>query len=70
MLKERNFSEDTASAVDNEIHRLLNNAYADAKKLVLEHRPILDALAQELYEKETLEADGIDYARLHAVIHG
>ncbi|MCX5758987.1 MAG: cell division protein FtsH, partial [Candidatus Hydrogenedentes bacterium] len=60
MLKERNFSEDTASAVDNEIHRLLNDAYAGAKELVIKHRPILDALAQELYEKETLEAEGID----------
>jgi len=60
ILKERNFSEETASSVDNEIHRLLNNAYADAKELVLKHRPVLDALAQELYEKETLEADEID----------
>ncbi len=60
MLKERNFSEDTASAVDNEIHRLLNSAYASAKELSIKHRPILDALAQELYEKETLEAEVID----------
>ncbi|HOV73818.1 MAG TPA: ATP-dependent zinc metalloprotease FtsH [Candidatus Hydrogenedentes bacterium] len=60
ILKERNFSEETASAVDNEIHRLLNDAYADAKDLILKNRPILDALAQELYEKETLEADEID----------
>jgi len=59
-VKERNFSEDTASAVDNEIHKLLKEAYADAKKIVVEHRDVLDALANELVERETLEADDID----------
>jgi cell division protease FtsH len=59
-IKERNFSEETASAVDNEIHRLLKEAYADAKALVLKHRDILDALAKDLMERETLEADDID----------
>jgi cell division protease FtsH len=59
-VKERDFSEETASAVDNEIHKLLKDAYADALKLVSEHRDILDALAKELMERETLEAGEID----------
>jgi cell division protease FtsH len=58
--RERNFSEETASAVDNEIHRLLKDAYDDAKEIVTKHRAALDALAQELVERETLEADDID----------
>jgi cell division protease FtsH len=59
-VKERNFSEETASAVDNEIHKLLKDAYAEAKDLVIKHRTVLDALADELVERETLEADDID----------
>jgi len=58
--KERNFSENTASAVDNEIHKLLKEAYAEAKNIVLKHRNLLDALAEELMERETLEGDEID----------
>jgi len=59
-VRERNFSEETASAVDNEIHRLLKEAYDDAKEIVVKHRSVLDALAKELVERETLEADEID----------
>jgi cell division protease FtsH len=59
-VRERNFSEESASAVDNEIHRLLKEAYADAKIIVLKHRDVLDVLAQELMERETLEGDEID----------
>jgi len=59
-MRERNFSEETASAVDNEIHRLLKDAYADAKEIIVNHRDILDALGAELQERETLEADDID----------
>jgi cell division protease FtsH len=59
-VKERNFSDETAAAVDNEIHKLLKEAYAEAKTLVLKHRGVLDALASELVERETLEANDID----------
>ncbi|NIA14823.1 MAG: ATP-dependent zinc metalloprotease FtsH [Nitrospiraceae bacterium] len=59
-VKERDFSEETASAVDNEIHLLLKEAYADAIRTVTEHRDILEALAEELVERETLEASQID----------
>ena len=59
-VKERDFSEETASAVDNEIHHLLKEAYADAIKLVNEHRDMLDAMAEELIERETLDAGQID----------
>jgi len=59
-VRERDFSEETASAVDNEIHRLLKEAYADAKDVILKHRNILDALAADLQERETLERDDID----------
>ncbi|HOZ46988.1 MAG TPA: ATP-dependent zinc metalloprotease FtsH [Candidatus Hydrogenedentes bacterium] len=57
---ERAFSEETAAAIDREIHRILEEAYADAKSLIVEHRDLLDALAQELVEREILESAQID----------
>ena len=56
----REFSEETASAIDREVHRLLEEAYKDAKDMLSQHRPILDALAEALHERETLEADEIE----------
>jgi len=38
------------------VHRLLEEAYADAKKLLEQHIDILKALGEALYERETLDA--------------
>ncbi len=59
-VKERDFSEETASAVDKAIHKILENAYADAKNMMIEHNDILVAIAEELFERETLDAEEID----------
>ncbi len=59
-MKERNFSEETASQVDKHIHKLLDDAYTDAKNIMIEQRDILTALAEELIEKETLGGLEID----------
>ena len=59
-VKERDFSEETASSLDEEIHKILTDAYTDAKNIVLEHREVLDAIAEALVERETLEAGELD----------
>ncbi len=59
-MKERQFSEETASSVDKAIHRFLEVAYADAKGLLTQHKDLLTAIAEELFERETLDADEID----------
>jgi cell division protease FtsH len=59
-MRERDFSEETASAVDRAIHTLLEKAYADARDIVTKHNPILVALAEGLIERETLESEEID----------
>ncbi len=59
-MRERDFSEETASAIDKAIHKLLEEAYGDAKKMLLEHKDILIALSEQLYERETLDAEEID----------
>ncbi len=56
----REFSEETAAAVDREVHKILEDAYRDAKALLEKHKNILDALAKALHDKETLESDEID----------
>nr|WP_199300823.1 ATP-dependent zinc metalloprotease FtsH3 [Trichocoleus sp. FACHB-90] len=54
---ERDFSEQTAATIDNEVRSLVDQAYRRAKDVLLNNRHILDQLAQMLIEKETVDAD-------------
>ncbi len=56
----KDFSEDTARLIDTAIKNLIQGAYNDAKGLLTSHRGQLQALAQALLEKETLDTAGID----------
>ena len=53
---ERNYSEQTASAIDAEIKKIVEEAYRQAKKTLTDHRPKLDLLAKTLLEKETMDS--------------
>ncbi|MGI2902227.1 ATP-dependent zinc metalloprotease FtsH3 [Tolypothrix sp. VBCCA 56010] len=57
IMSERDFSEETAAAVDEEIRKLVDVAYARAKDVLVGNRHILDLIAQMLVEKETVDAD-------------
>ncbi len=52
-----NCADSTSSAADEEIHELLMDCYADAKKLLVEHRSLLDEIAMYLLSKETITGD-------------
>jgi cell division protease FtsH len=54
---EKNYSEDTAKKIDAEVHRFITHAYDLAKKVIKENKAALDAIAQKLIEKETLEQE-------------
>ncbi|MBW4519470.1 MAG: ATP-dependent zinc metalloprotease FtsH3 [Scytolyngbya sp. HA4215-MV1] len=54
---ERDFSEETAAAIDDEVRNLVEQAYRRAKAVLIQNRTILDALAQMLVEKETVDAE-------------
>jgi len=56
----RDFSDETASQVDREIHSICEEAYRDARDLLRTHMPVLKALADALVERETLDAVEID----------
>ena len=58
--KTRDYSDETAAAVDREVHRLLEEAYRDAKDLLEKHVDVLKALGDELFERETLDALEVD----------
>jgi cell division protease FtsH len=51
---EKPFSEETAEAIDAEVHRIIEESHEEAKRLLTAHRKQLDALAAALVAKETL----------------
>ena len=59
MGQERNYSDQVAYVVDEEIRRLLDNAHDEAYQILTENRDVLDRLALELLERETLNQDEI-----------
>ncbi|MDP7639619.1 MAG: cell division protein FtsH, partial [Candidatus Hydrogenedentes bacterium] len=58
--REREYSEETAAAVDNAIHTMVEDAYSDTHALITKHRAVLDAVAEALVDKETLDAWELD----------
>ncbi|MEL6909090.1 MAG: ATP-dependent zinc metalloprotease FtsH3 [Cyanobacteria bacterium J06629_2] len=54
---DRDFSNETAAAIDEEVRNYVDQAYSRAKRVLMENRHILDKLADMLIEKETVEAD-------------
>lgn len=58
--RHKDYSEKTAIDIDEEIKRIVIEAYDTSKKLVTENHDLLEALAKSLLEKETLEGAEID----------
>ena len=54
------FSEETSRAIDAEVKAMIDAAYADAKKLILENRAKLELLAKTLLEKETMDGRDVE----------
>ncbi|WP_026730933.1 ATP-dependent zinc metalloprotease FtsH3 [Fischerella sp. PCC 9605] len=57
IMSERDFSEETAAAIDEEVRKLVDAAYARAKTVLTDNRHVLDQLADMLVEKETVDAE-------------
>ena len=65
-----NCGQETASEIDQEVMKMLKDAYEEAKRLLSQHRDSLDKIAAFLIEKETItgkefmnifhEVEGID----------
>jgi cell division protease FtsH len=57
--RQRDYSEATAQEIDREVRKLCDDAYARARKLLLEKREALEAIAKALLEYETLDGSQI-----------
>jgi cell division protease FtsH len=56
---QRDYSEDVASAIDEEVRGFIDVAHHEAYEILNENRDVLDALVLELLEKETLDRDEV-----------
>ena len=50
-------SQDTAAQVDKEVQKLLDGAFADATKILRDHRALLDEISEYLLVKETISGE-------------
>ena len=53
----KNFSEEVAKEIDEEIRRIIEECHEQARKIILEHEPVLHACAALLIEKEKIHRD-------------
>ncbi|MEW5784330.1 MAG: ATP-dependent zinc metalloprotease FtsH [Bacillota bacterium] len=57
--RDRDFSEEIAKAIDQEIRRTIDECYRKAQETLEQNRDKLDLIAQVLLDKETLDAEEI-----------
>jgi cell division protease FtsH len=55
--EQRNYSDDVAKQIDEEVRSLIEKAYTRASEVLTQHRARLDLLAATLVEKETLDGE-------------
>jgi len=55
----RNYSEDVAAIVDDEVKKILTTAHQEAFDILEENRDVLDALVLALLDKETLDKEQV-----------
>ena len=57
---ERDYGENVASIIDEEVKRLVDDQYKRVKALLEKYRPHMDAIVAVLLEKETLDRKEVD----------
>jgi cell division protease FtsH len=58
--EQKNYSEKTAEAIDEEIRRLIDEGYAQAVQIITDHRDVLDHIAAALIQVETLDGENLE----------
>jgi len=59
MSHSRDYSEEIASSIDEEVRRLIESAHDEAWEILVQYRDVLDDLVLQLMEKETLSRDAV-----------
>ncbi len=60
LVEEKDYSEQTAIIIDEEVKNIIDKSYSRAKKLLSENKDKLKKLAEELLEKETLIGEQVE----------
>ncbi len=55
--EQRNYSDEVARQIDEEVYQLANEAYENARQILLTNRSVLDDMANALLEVETLDGE-------------
>ncbi|MGE5673207.1 MAG: ATP-dependent zinc metalloprotease FtsH [Mycobacterium leprae] len=58
--RQRNYSEDVAAMIDEEVRNFVHNAYEQAKEILNSYRDALDKVSVALLEKESLEGKELE----------
>ncbi len=58
--EQRNYSDDVAKMIDEEVRSLIDNAYERATQVLTTHRDRLDRLADKLIAEETVDAEAFE----------
>ena len=56
----RQVSEQTARLVDSEVKRILDEAHELARVILREHEPLMEAIAEALLQRETLDREEVE----------
>jgi cell division protease FtsH len=59
MQAERDYSEKTAEAIDAEIKRIMQDAYKQSQKIILDNKDKVERIARALLKYETLDAEDV-----------
>src|SRR5262249_54561496 len=59
MSHSRDYSEEIASAIDEEVRRLIESAHDEAWEILVQYRDVLDSLVLQLMEHETLSREQV-----------
>jgi cell division protease FtsH len=54
-VQHQDYSDELASLIDTEVRKLITQAHDEARTILTTHRDVLDRLAAELMERETLD---------------
>jgi cell division protease FtsH len=60
LMHSRDYSDETARVIDEEVERILRDEEDRCRKVLTEYRPGLDAVAQALRQRETLEGKEVE----------
>jgi len=60
LVSRKDYSEAKAREIDEAITEILNEKYDEARQLLVDHRDVLDRVANALLERETLETSQLD----------